>query len=321
MPVPPKRRTVPEPRPSRDPVERVYGLSAALAVLRARPQQVVNIAHTAAVRRELGPVLREAAQRRIAYREVSDEELERMTQSQHHEGVCVLVRMSPSATLADLARRTRPRGLIVALDHVGNPHNAGAVLRTAAFFGASGLLLANAKQSVLTPAALRVAEGGAEHVPVVHGADLATALQTLRDDGCTIVGADAGAHTKLSAFRWPERVVLVLGHERDGLSPAVRKVCDVRVLIEGSGALDSLNVSVAAGVLIASYAAAHGTGTRDAYDETKFTGSQEAGSVDRIVLIFPRLPASLWILRFSRPSRRSMSSRRSRRDRGGAACR
>ena len=235
----------------------MYGLSAALAVLRARPLLVVNIAHTAAVRRELGPALREAARRRIAYREVSDDELARMTKSQHHEGVCVLVRVAEGATLHDLAQRARPHGLIVALDHVSNPHNAGAVLRTAAFFGAAGLVLGSSTHVALTPAALRVAEGGGEHVKVVHGADLAAALQTLRGEGCTIVGADAGARTPLGGLRWPERCVLVLGHERDGLSAPVRKVCDMRVLIEGTGAIESLNVSVAAGVLIASYAAAH----------------------------------------------------------------
>jgi TrmH RNA methyltransferase len=261
--VAPKQQNPPdEPKPRdeqrRDPVDRVYGLSAALAVLRARPDQVVNIAHTAALRRELGPVLREAARRRIAYREVSEEELSRMADSQHHEGVCVLVRRSAEATLETLAGQTTPRGLIIALDHVGNPHNAGAILRTAAFFGARGLVLGSGEREALTPSALRVAEGGAEHVPVVHSADLVAALQRLSAAGLGIIGADSKARLPLAALKWPKRCVLVLGHERDGLSPAVRKCCDAGVHIAGSGAIDSLNVSVAAGVLIASYAAAHG---------------------------------------------------------------
>ena len=202
-------------------------------------------------------MLREAARRRIAYREVSEEELSRMAESQHHEGVCVLVRRTAAAT-SDLAGRATPRGLIVALDHVGNPHNAGAILRTAAFFGAHGLVLGSDEREALTPAALRVAEGGAEHVPVVHCADLVAALETLRAEGLGIIGADSKARLPLAALKWPKRCVLVLGHERDGLSPAVRKCCDAGVHIAGSGAIDSLNVSVAAGVLIASYAAAHG---------------------------------------------------------------
>jgi TrmH RNA methyltransferase len=251
-------RAVPQQRPpsrsraTRDPVERVYGLSAALAAFRARPELIVNVAYTAAARRELGPMLREAAQRRIAYREVGEEELARMTDSQHHEGVCLLVRVARAATLDDLARRASPRGLIVALDGVSNPHNAGAILRTAAFFGASGLLLGGANKP-LTPAALRVAEGGAEHVPVVHVPDLPAALRALRDAGCGIVGADAAARMPLSELDWPQRAVIVLGHEREGLADDVRAACDVGVHIAGSGAMDSLNVSVAAGVLIASY--------------------------------------------------------------------
>ena len=148
--------------------------------------------------------------------------------------------------------------MIVALDHVGNPHNAGAILRTAAFFGAHGLVLGSSEREALTPAALRVAEGGAEFVPVVHSADLVAALETLRAQGLGIIGADSKARMPLAALKWPKRCVLVLGHERDGLSPAVRKCCDAGIHIAGSGAIDSLNVSVAAGVLIASYAAAHG---------------------------------------------------------------
>jgi TrmH RNA methyltransferase len=180
-----------------------------------------------------------------------------MAATVHHEGVCLLVKRRAAASLDDLARSTEPYGLLVALDRVGNPHNVGAVLRTAAFFGVRGLLLADEKHSALTPAAVRVAEGGAEHVAVAHGAELAVALHALRANGLGIIGADGRAQTPLPELRWPQRAVLVLGHEDEGLSPTVKKSCDTLVRIGGSGALESLNVSVAAGVLIASYAAAH----------------------------------------------------------------
>jgi TrmH RNA methyltransferase len=236
------------------PTERVYGLSAALAVLRNRPEQVVNIAHSAALRRELGPVLREAARRRTAYRELSDEELGRIAGSLHHEGICVLVHKREPRPLAELAHRTEPSGLLLALDRVSNPHNIGAMLRSAAFFGAKGLVLADESRSLLTPAAVRVAEGGAEHVPFAQVATLAPALEELRRLGLAIVGADARAPLSLAALRWPARVVLVLGSEDEGLSLVVRKACDQLVHIAGSSAMESLNVSVAAGVLLASYA-------------------------------------------------------------------
>jgi TrmH RNA methyltransferase len=234
----------------------VYGLSAALAVFEQRPELVVSIAHTREVRREVANMLREAARRRIAYREVEDDALAEMADSVHHEGVCLLVRVEPGMELGELAELTGDRGLIVALDEVQNPHNLGAVLRSAAYFGAFGLIVGADKK--LTPSARRIAEGGAEHVPVVSVASLPSALKLLADDGFAIVGADTRAKVQLRAFKWPKRAVLVLGHEREGLSKPVRTACNTLVRIEGTKAVESLNVSVAAGVLLASYAQQHG---------------------------------------------------------------
>jgi RNA methyltransferase, TrmH family len=236
--------------------ERVYGLSAALAAFEQRPEQVISIAHTRDVRREVADMLREAARRRIAYREVDDDALAEMADSVHHEGVCLLVRTERGMELGELVERTGDRGLIVALDEVQNPHNLGAVLRSAAYFGAFGLLVAADKK--LTPSARRIAEGGAEHVPVVSVASLPSALKLLADDGFAIVGADTRAKLQLRTFKWPKRAVLVLGHEREGLSKPVRTACNTLVRIEGTQAVESLNVSVAAGVLLASYAQQHG---------------------------------------------------------------
>jgi TrmH RNA methyltransferase len=245
---------------------RVYGLSAALAVLAQRPEQVKNIAHTSAVRAQIGEALREAARRRIAYREVSDAELGRMAGSLHHEGICLLVKEQPLASLAELARRTEPRGLLLALDGVSNPHNVGAILRSAAFFGARGMIIAGlgGRRGGLPGAAVRIAAGAAEHVPIARVDDLAAALVELSAAGLTVVGADTHASAPLSELRWPESCVLVMGSEDVGLAKPVRARCDTLVRIAGSGAVESLNVSVAAGVVLASFAGAAPLGTASA---------------------------------------------------------
>jgi RNA methyltransferase, TrmH family len=238
--------------------QKVYGISAVLAVMAQRPEQVLSIAHTRAARKPLADALREAARRRIAYREVDEEELSRIAGSLHHEGVCVLAREPDAPDLETIARRTEPRGLIVALDGVQNPHNIGAILRSAAFFGAVGLVLAGqrgARAEGLPPAALRVAEGGAEHVAVLRVPDLVAALRQLAQAGLSIVGADAHAERSLTTLRWPPRAVLVLGSEAAGLAREVREMCDVTARVVGRGRLESLNVSVAAGVMLASHAA------------------------------------------------------------------
>lgn len=238
--------------------QRVYGLLSALAVMKHRPEQVVRITHTSAVRGQLADALREAARRRIAYREVGEEELARIAGAEHHEGVCVLVRAEEPPSVATLAQRTEPSGLLLVLDDLSNPHNVGAVLRSAGFFGVKGLLVGDAKRRALPGAAIRIAEGGAEHVPVAHVAALDEALATLQQQDVQIIGAEGQAKLALSELRWPKRCALVLGNEEHGLSAAVRKRCDALVSIAGCGAIESLNVSVAAGILLASYHAASG---------------------------------------------------------------
>ncbi|HEY6878302.1 MAG TPA: RNA methyltransferase [Polyangiales bacterium] len=236
---------------NREPTEKIVGLAAAHAVMRARPRDVLNIAHAKSARRELAELLREAARLRIAYRELAPEDLDGLAETVHHEGVCLLVRQRPEATVEILSRAVRDEGLILALDQVENPHNIGALLRSAAFFGARGLLLSGVRKRALTPAAVRIAEGGAERVPVCAVPKLAPALAELKKSGVAIVGADAHRGESATRFRFPPRVVLVLGSERHGLSPELEAVCTDFVHIDGTDAVESLNVSVAAGILLA----------------------------------------------------------------------
>lgn len=256
-PANPRQRAGAAERVPLEETQKVYGISAVRAVVAQRPEHVLSIAHTRATRKLLADVLREAARRRIAYREVDDEELSRIAGSLHHEGVCVLAREPAAPDLEAIVRRTQPSGLIVALDGVQNPHNIGGILRSAAFFGAVGLVFAGqrgARAEGLPPAALRVAEGGAEHVGVLRVSDLVATLRQLSQAGLSIVGADAHAKRSLRELRWPSRAVLVLGSEAEGLAREVREMCDVTVRVVGRGALESLNVSVAAGVMLASHA-------------------------------------------------------------------
>jgi TrmH RNA methyltransferase len=154
-----------------------------------------------------------------------------------------------------LVRARDPRA-IVALDEVGNPHNVGAIVRSAAFFGAGAVLVEGPEdRAPMLPAAVRVAQGGAEHVAMARTSDLAPALRRMAAAGIAVVGADVRGQKSLSAFRWPRQVVIVLGNEGEGMKRSVREACTELLVIEGSGAVESLNVSVAAGVLLASWAA------------------------------------------------------------------
>lgn len=231
--------------------ERVVGLGAAQATLRVRPSDVLNIAHTRSARHELKDLLRTAARLRIAYREVEPDELARIAATVHHEGVCLLVRKQREVGVATLIDRVAGGGLLLALDRVENPHNIGALLRSAAYFGVQGLLAASQRERSLPPSAVRVAEGGAEFVPTCLVPSLAAPLGQLSAAGVTVIGADAGAGTSVTELEFPHRAVLVLGSERYGLAPDVKQRCVQLVHIPGTDSVESLNVSVAAGILLA----------------------------------------------------------------------
>lgn len=234
--------------------EKVYGLEAALAVLRVRPDDVRRIAYHAEVGPVLGRYLRDAAARRVAYFEKPDAELRAIAGSEHHEGVVLEVRareLLDDAGVLDRFGVDRGPLRLVALDGVENPHNVGAILRTAAFLGCHGLVTHGPQEQPFPPAALRVAEGGAEHLALARVADLPGVLGALADRGVAIVGTFASATEDARSFRYPRRTVVVLGSEASGASPAVRRTLGHVVGIRGSGAVESLNVSVAAGIVLA----------------------------------------------------------------------
>jgi TrmH RNA methyltransferase len=231
----------------------VYGLNAVLGLFAQRPQAIRAISHTEDVRLPLAPLLRAAAQRRLPYREVSPDELTRIAGSEHHEGVAVLADARPLATLEELATALLARsGVVVALDEVENPHNLGAILRSSAYFGAVGVLFASGDTTPrVPPSAVRVAQGAAELLVLAGTAALARPLAELGRRGVHIVGADTRAPRALHQVEWPRPLVVVLGNERSGLLPETRRACQELVSIPGTGQVESLNVSVAAGVVLA----------------------------------------------------------------------
>ncbi|MFI5400742.1 MAG: TrmH family RNA methyltransferase [SAR324 cluster bacterium] len=139
----------------------------------------------------------------------------------------------------------------LALDGVENPHNLGAILRSAAFFGAGGVLVGGvAPGTPVNPAAIRTAEGGAEYVCVAAAADLAATLSAQPANGWRVLGLETDG-APFPRERPTAPILLVLGHEHEGLRPAIRQACSAVYRISGEGTLASLNVSVAAGVALA----------------------------------------------------------------------
>ncbi len=258
-PAPPAVRDEETPRP-RDPRRdelRVFGFNACLAAFAARPHDLRKAYLSASRMGALRELMAYCVAQRLGYRVVEDEDLARLTGTSHHEGVCLDMRRPQELTLdAVLAQLPESQpACMLWLDGVGNPHNFGAILRSAAHFGVAGILQPRTSMLALSGAAARVAEGGAERVPLVRLPEAAAALADLRAAGFVLAATVVRGGQDLFATALPSRLIYVLGAEGEGMDAALAEACDLRLSIPGSGAVESLNVAAATAVLLAQWRA------------------------------------------------------------------
>ncbi|HTV75069.1 MAG TPA: 23S rRNA (guanosine(2251)-2'-O)-methyltransferase RlmB [Candidatus Acidoferrales bacterium] len=152
-----------------------------------------------------------------------------------------------------LAHRAAPRGhrLLVVLDHITDPHNAGAIIRTAECAGADAVVLPERRAAGVNATVRKAAAGATAHLPIARVANVASALRTLRKANLWVAGAALDpAAVAYTTADFDRDIALVIGAEGSGISPVVRKECDYLVRIPHFGQIDSLNASVAAGVLL-----------------------------------------------------------------------
>lgn len=236
---------------------RLFGLHACLAVFQHRRDAIRKVYLDRERLGELRDVISHCVANRLGYRILPGEELEKLTKSQHHEGVCFEVLRAPMRTLAEALESlpAQAAAWFAWLDGVGNPHNLGAMLRTAAHFGCAGLIVAREAGLGLSGAACRVAEGGAEVVPLIAIDDAGAALDQLHKHGFSVLATVVRDGDDVFAAPLPARSVLVMGAEEDGMDPELAARCDRRIGIPGSGRVESLNVSAAFAVFAAQWAA------------------------------------------------------------------
>ncbi len=231
---------------------RVYGENACQALFQSRPECIVRAWFIQSVTPRFKEALRWMAANRKAYHVVDDAELTKASGTEHHGGVCFLIKKRNGTTVQQWVSQADADDCVLALEDVGNPHNLGAMMRSCAHFGVKGVLLQDAAL-LESGAAIRTAEGGAEHVQPITGDSVLEALEQFRKAGYTIVTTSSRAATPLFKATLPRKMVLVLGQERDGLSDAALSSADLSVSIDGTGNVESLNVSVATGVLLAEW--------------------------------------------------------------------
>ena len=233
----------------------VYGLHAVRVMLERHPERVVSL--RLAERRD-DPRVRQIEELARRYsrpvQRVDAHSLKQTLGDVAHQGVVAeivpLSGWTEDSLLSALAVPSASPPLLLALDGVQDPHNLGACLRTADACGALAVVVPKDRAAQLTPTVRKVAAGAAETTPVVAVTNLVRTLRLLKDGGLWIVGADAEGPHLAHEVDLKVGIVLVLGAEGAGLRQLTRQTCDWVVRLPSLGAVESLNVSVAAGMLL-----------------------------------------------------------------------
>lgn len=231
----------------------LYGWNACMRLFENRPQDIFRVFFSEECSRQLSEVKKYCRLKKLPYRQLSPEDLKKVAASVHHEGVVMVVRPPGEKSAYTLLQKNlKPDCILLALDQIENTHNVGAILRSCSFFGVSGLIMSRGeKQALITSSAARMAEGGLEFVPIYECTDLPSLLRDFKSRTISVIGADPEARRSLYDIEFSFPCVVVLGNEREGLSARVKKRCDHLVRIPGSGNMQSLNVSVGAGIMLA----------------------------------------------------------------------
>lgn len=226
----------------------IYGINPVLEALRTgRASEVMTVAPHGDRVREL---LKEARARGLDVRTVDQDTARRLSHGGVHQGVLARSQAAPEATLESLARAAEGPPLIVVLDGVEDPNNVGAILRSINAAGASGLVRQTRRAAPLDGGAAKASAGAVHHVPVCDVVNIARAIEELKELGVWTVGLDASADLHYDDMDLTLPTAIVVGAEGSGLRRLVRERCDRLASIPMRGQVGSLNVSVAAAVLL-----------------------------------------------------------------------
>lgn len=231
------------------PTEMVPGRLPALACLQAKKRSVKKLylyknSQTAAEFEGFLPA------DKIVY--ADKQQLDNLTGGILHQGVVLHAEALPLLCLEDwLIRHDRPDCVLLVLDCIEDPQNFGAIVRSAAACGASGVLFQKDRAAPVSPAAVKAAAGGMEYVDLIQVTNLTRSLQQLQESGFWTAGLDGEAKTTLWSADLTGRIALIIGNEGAGIRRLVLKQCDFQLAIPLSGEVASLNASVAAGIALA----------------------------------------------------------------------
>jgi 23S rRNA (guanosine2251-2'-O)-methyltransferase len=233
--------------------EIIYGLNPVLEALRGSRRAFELFIAGGGNDRRLEKLLLLAKEKTVPLRQREKRDLSRLCGTDHHQGVALRVEAYAYACVEDILERMRASGedgLVVVLDGVQDPHNLGALIRSAACAGAHGVIIPRDRAVGVTAVVEKSSAGAVETIPVAQVANIAQTLEELKREGFWIYGAVGEALSSLYEQDFRGNVVIVIGGEGEGIRPLVRKRCDHMIAIPIKGGVNSLNASVAGGVML-----------------------------------------------------------------------
>ena len=229
----------------------VYGINPVLEALRAGRAQEIRVAIGGVQKNErLRALTALARQHNVPVREVTPDLLQRDAKGGVHQGVAADVDEVQDYSVEDLVRGATGAALIVVLDGIEDPHNVGAILRTADAAGVDGVVIQSRRSAALGGAAAKASAGAVAHVRIAEVVNIARALEDLKESGVWTVGLAGEAPTPYDSIDFTVPSAVVVGAEGTGLRRLVRERCDFLATIPMAGHVSSLNVSVAAGIAL-----------------------------------------------------------------------
>ena len=196
-------------------------------------------------------IIKEAKKQKIYVNFVSKDRLDQMSETKKHQGVIAMIAAYSYSTVEDMLGKAREKGespFLILLDGIEDPHNLGAIIRTANLAGAHGVIIPAHRACGLTSTVAKASAGALNYTPVAKVTNLSKTMEALKKEGMWFVASDMGG-TKMYDLDLKGSIGLVIGNEGDGISSLVKKNCDMVASIPMSGDIDSLNASVACGVL------------------------------------------------------------------------
>lgn len=238
----------------------VAGKNSVVEALRARiPAKELVVAIKIELDEKISEAIRLAKNADLPIKEIPRRELDDLTGFTNHQGIALLIKPFNYTQFAKLITNAKRPMMLIGLDSITDPHNLGAVVRSAAAFGADGVVIPERRTAAMSGSAWKASAGAAARMPISQVTNLVRAIEDAKQAGCFIIGLDANGDVALAKMNLAsESVFIIVGSEGKGLSRLVREKCDLVISIPMRSSVESLNASVASAIVMYQVAAERG---------------------------------------------------------------